>query len=127
MDIDAQSVVNPVQEPGQTRQVKRVGMVIGIKPEQIQVYKDLHAGPGVRDLLRQAHIHNFSIYLQSFPDGRFYEFAFYEYSGVDYAADLAWLAEQPANQAWLALCDPMQIPFPGESGWSMMEPIFFNE
>jgi L-rhamnose mutarotase len=37
-------------------------MVLGIKLKQIEAYKRLHAGPGVRDLLRQANSHNFSIY-----------------------------------------------------------------
>ncbi len=114
-------------EPGETRQIKRVGMVIGIKPDQVEAYKRLHAGPGVRDLLRQAHIHNFSIYLRQFDDGKFYEFACYEYTGADYEADMAWLAAQPANQEWLSICDPMQIPLSGEAGWAVMEPIYFNE
>ena len=71
MDTRAQ----PVTAPGVSQQAKRVGMVIGIKPDQIEAYKDLHAGPGVRDLLRQAHIHNFSIYLRQLDDGKYYEFA----------------------------------------------------
>ena len=102
-------------------------MVIGIKPDQIEAYKDLHAGPGVRDLLRQAHIYNFSIFLRQLDDGKYYEFAHYEYVGDDYTADMAWLAAQPANQAWLALCDPMQIPLTGGSSWAEMTKIYYNE
>ena len=123
MDIPGQDA----KESGVTRQVKRVGMVIGIKPDQIEAYKRLHAGPGVRNLLRQAHIHNFSIYLQQLEDGRFYEFACYEYTGANYEADMAWLAAQAANQEWLSICDPMQIPLPGETGWTIMDQIYFNE
>ena len=123
MDTRAQ----PVTEPGVNQQAKRVGMVIGIKPDQIEAYKDLHAGPGVRDLLRQANIHNFSIYLRQLDDGKYYEFAHYEYTGDDYAADMAWLSAQPANQAWLALCDPMQIPLAGEHAWAEMTEIYYNE
>jgi L-rhamnose mutarotase len=102
-------------------------MVIGIKPDQIEAYKNLHAGPGVRDLLRQAHIHNFSIYLRQLDDGKYYEFACYAYTGDDYEADMAWLAAQPDNQAWLALCDPMQITLAGERSWAEMTEIFYNE
>ena len=102
-------------------------MVIGIKPDQIEAYKDLHAGPGVRDLLRQANIHNFSIYLRQLDDGRYYEFAYYEYIGADYAADMDWLSAQPAYQAWLALCDPMQIPLTGGSSWAEMTEIYYNK
>jgi len=114
-------------KPGEKLQINRIGRVIGIKPDQIEAYKRLHAGPGVRDLLRQAHIHNFSIFLRQLEDGRFYEFAFYEYTGDDYEADQAWLAAQPANKEWLALCDPMQMPLSGETGWAFMEEIYHNE
>jgi len=107
--------------------MKRVGMVIGIKPDQIEAYKTLHAGPGVRDLLRQANIHNFSIFLHQFDDERYYEFAYYEYTGANYEADMAWLASQPENKHWLALCDPMQIPLSGKPGWTTMSSIYFNE
>ena len=117
----------PNAEPIEKRQVNRIGMVIGIKADQIETYKRLHAGPGVRDLLRQAHIHNFSIFIRQLEDGRFYEFAFYEYTGDDYEADQAWLAAQPANKEWLALCDPMQMPLSGETGWAFMEEIYHNE
>jgi L-rhamnose mutarotase len=107
--------------------IKRVGMVIGLKPDQIEAYQALHAGPGIRDLLRRAHVHNFNIFIQQFPDGCWYEFAYYEYTGADFAADSAWLAAQPENQAWLALTDAMQIPFEGQTGWSQMEQVFLNE
>jgi L-rhamnose mutarotase len=114
-------------ESDEKRPVKRIGMVIGIKPDQIETYKRLHAGPGVRDLLNRAHIHNFSIFIRQLEDGRFYEFAYYEYTGDDYEADMSWLAAQPENKEWLALCDPMQIPLSGEIGWATMESIYHNE
>jgi L-rhamnose mutarotase len=117
----------PDKEPDKNRQVKRLGMVIGIKPEQIEAYKRLHTGPGVRELLRRANIHNFSIFIRQLEDGKFYEFAYYEYTGNDYEADMAWLAAQPANKEWLALTDPMQIPLSGETGWANMESIYYNE
>jgi len=123
--MDNATLPNP--KTGEKRQIKRIGMVIGIKPDQIETYRRLHAGPGVSDLLRQAHIHNFSIFIRQLEDGRFYEFAYYEYTGEDYEADLDWLAEQPRNKEWLALCDPMQIPLSGETGWAVMESIYYNE
>jgi L-rhamnose mutarotase len=107
--------------------VKRVGMVIGIKPEHIEEYKRLHAdsNPGVRDLLRKYNIHNFSIFLQEI-DGKWYEFAYYEYTGGDYEGDMAALAREPRNIDWLKVCDPMQIPLPGSDGWTVMEEVYFN-
>ncbi len=107
--------------------VQRFAMVIGLRDESRDEYVRLHQGPGVRDLLAAANISNFSIYLHRLPDGRLYEFAYYEYRGTDHAADMARLAGDPRHQAWLELCDPMQIPLPGDSSWTMMEPIYFNE
>ena len=102
-------------------------MVIGIRPEKTEEYQRMHDGSGIRDLLRQANIRNFSIFLRHFDDGRYYEFAYYEYVGADYEADMAWLAAQPRNQEWLARCNAMQIPLAGESSWAVMDEIFFNE
>ena len=116
----------PGTKPEEARQVKRVGMVIGINPDQIEAYKELHAGPGVRDLLSKANIRNFSIFLQKLDDDRFYEFAYFEYFGADYESDMAWLDAQPENKRWLAMCDPMQIPLSGETGWKHMPSIYFN-
>ena len=75
-------------------QTKQVGMVIGIKPENIAAYKALHAAsnPGVRDLLSRYHMKNFSIYLQRLDDGNYYLFGYYEYDGSDYAGDMIKLA-----------------------------------
>ena len=44
-------------------QVRRIGMVIGIRPDRISAYEALHAASnqGVRDLLAKYHLHNFSI------------------------------------------------------------------
>ncbi|UCH27554.1 MAG: L-rhamnose mutarotase [Trueperaceae bacterium] len=108
--------------------IKRVGMVIGIREEKIETYKALHADdhPGVRDLLAKYHIHNFSIFLHKLDDGRYYEFAYYEYTGTDYEADMAALATEPRNREWLSLCDPMQVPLAGETTWAVMERVYYN-
>ncbi len=110
------------------KNIKRVGMVIGIKPDKIEEYKKLHSdsNPGVRDLLTKYHIHNFSIFLQKI-DGKWYEFGYYEYTGDDYEDDMAKLAAEPRNKAWLAVTDPMQIPLPGSKGWTVMEQVYFNK
>lgn len=106
--------------------MRRVGMVIGIKAECIDGYRALHDGPGVRDLLQAANLRNFSIFLQQMPDGNFYEFAFFEHHGDDYEADMARLAAEPRNIAWLRQTDATQTPLAGHAGWAVMESIFFN-
>ncbi|MGB5849800.1 MAG: L-rhamnose mutarotase [Ignavibacteriaceae bacterium] len=106
---------------------KRVGMVIGIKPEVIEEYKGLHAdgNPGVRDLLETANFANFSIFIHQFDDGNYYLFGYYEYTGDDFEKDMSDLAKKERNIEWLKVCDPMQIPFEGKEGWSEMEKVYY--
>jgi L-rhamnose mutarotase len=109
--------------------VRRVGMVIGIKPDQISAYKALHAAsnPGVRDLLSKYHMQNFSIYMHKLDDGKYYLFGYYEYVGSDYAGDMAKLDAEPRNKQWLSVTAPMQIPLPGEKAWAMMDEAYHNQ
>ena len=111
------------------KDVKRVGMVIKIKPEYIDEYKDLHSemNSGVRDLLTEANMHNFSIFLHQLDDGNWYEFGYYEYTGDDFESDMAKLAKHPRNIEWLKLCDPMQLPLDGYQGWAEMEQIYYKQ
>ena len=111
------------------KEVKRVGMVIKIKPEYIEEYRTLHSdsNAGVRDLLTKAHMHNFSIFLHQLDDGNWYEFGYYEYTGDDFEADMATLDKHPRNIEWLKVCDPMQVPLEGYKGWAEMEQVYFNE
>jgi L-rhamnose mutarotase len=107
--------------------IKRVGMVVGIKPEKTEEYRRLHAdsNAGVRDLLNKYHMRNFSIFLQQI-EGKWYEFGYYEYAGDDYDGDMAKLAQEPRNIEWLKICDPMQVPLPGDKSWTKMERVYYN-
>ncbi len=111
------------------KEVKRVGMVIKIKPEFIEEYKAVHSdsNAGVRDLLIKANMRNFSIFLHQLDDGNWYEFGYYEYTGDDFEADMAKLAKHPRNIEWLKICDPMQVPLDGYEGWAEMEQVYFND
>ncbi len=110
------------------KEVKRVGMVIKIKPEFIEEYKAVHSdsNAGVRDLLIQANMRNFSIFLHQLDDGNWYEFGYYEYTGDDFEADMAKLDKHPRNIEWMKICDPMQVPLDGYEGWAEMEQVYFN-
>jgi L-rhamnose mutarotase len=107
---------------------QRIGMVIGIRPDQISAYEALHAASneGVRDLLAKYHLHNFSIYLEKLADDRYYLFGFYEYTGHSYEEDMEKLASEPRNQHWLTATDSMQIPLPGKPSWSVMREVYHN-
>ena len=108
--------------------VKRIGMVISIRPDKIGEYKALHAdtNPGVRDLLNKYHMHNFSIFLHKI-EGKYYEFGYYEYTGDDYEGDMAKLDAEPRTKEWLAVCDPLQIPLKGYKSWAVMEEVYHND
>jgi L-rhamnose mutarotase len=116
-------------EDASVKEVKRVGMVIKINPDYIDEYRELHSASnaGVRDLLTKAHMHNFSIFLHQLDDGNWYEFGYYEYTGDDFEADMATLDKHPRNIEWLKVCDPMQDPLEGETGWAEMEQVYFNQ
>jgi L-rhamnose mutarotase len=112
----------------QQSQPKRVGMIIGIKPDKISAYEALHAASnqGVRDLLDKYHMNNFSIYIHKMDESHYYLFAYYEYTGNDYKKDMDTMAKEPRNIKWLSVTDAMQIPFPGQTSWTKMQEVFHN-
>ena len=118
---------NPPEEV--KKEVKRVGMVIKIKPECIEEYKAIHSdsSAGVRDLLIEANMRNFSIFLHQLDDGNWYEFGYYEYTGDDFEGDMAKLEANPRNIEWLKVCEPMQIPLEGYESWAEMDEVYFND
>jgi len=108
--------------------IKRIGMVIKLKEDEMEEYKKIHADDhyGVRDLLIKYNMRNFSIFLIQLEDGNYYEFGYYEYTGDNFEEDMKNLASEPRNQAWLAVTDAMQIPLNGYKSWAEMETIYFN-
>jgi L-rhamnose mutarotase len=107
-------------------------MIIGLKPEKIAYYKELHAAtwPGVLKMIRECHIRNYSIYLKEVEQGKFYLFSYFEYTGNDFEADMAKMAADPTTQKWWKETDPCQFPIathgPKER-WSRMEEVFHTD
>lgn len=109
--------------------MQRMGMVIGIAPEDIAEYTRLHAEvwPDVLAQISASNIRNYSIFLRE-PENLL--FGYWEYHGADFAADAAKIAEDPATQRWWALCGPMQRPFDSRAAgewWAPMEEVFHHE
>lgn len=106
--------------------MQRHGSVIGLGAEGIDDYKRLHAAvwPGVLAKLSECNITNYSIFLKE-PENLM--FAYFEYTGSDYAADMARIAADPETQRWWEVCMPLQRPLetraPGE-WWAEMEEVF---
>jgi len=104
--------------------VKRYGMLIKVRPEKLEEYRQLHAAvwPEVLKMIRDCNIRNYSIFLR---DG--YLFSYMEYTGSDFKADMAKMAADPKTQEWWKLTDPCQEPLEtvqeGE-WWAPMEEVF---
>ena len=107
--------------------MKRFGQVIGLKPDTIAEYEALHAAawPGVLAAIRRGNIRNYSIYRHGTT-----LFAYYEYVGDDYAADMASIAADPETQRWWALTDAMQEPDPARAAgawWLDLPEVFHTD
>lgn len=107
--------------------MQRHGQLIGMPAENLEAYTRYHAAvwPEVADTITQCNIRNYSIY---HLEGLL--FAYFEYVGDDYAADMAKMAADPKTQEWWAIMKPLQRPLPnrkeGES-WSEMDEVFHQD
>ncbi len=106
--------------------MKRMGMMIGIRPEKLEEYKRLHAEvwPDVLAQISDSNIRNFSIFLRE-PENVL--FGYFEYHGTDFEADMARMASDPATQRWWTLTDPCQAPLSSRKGgeqWSFLDEVF---
>jgi L-rhamnose mutarotase len=109
--------------------MKRFGSVVAVKPDMAEEYKRLHAAvwPDVLRMIQACHIQNYSIYLRKLPDGQPYLFSYFEYTGKDFAADMAKMAADPTTQKWWGVCKPCQEPLPDRAEgewWASMEEVF---
>jgi L-rhamnose mutarotase len=109
--------------------MKRYGSVLGIRPEAIAEYKRLHADvwPEVLAMIKACNISDYTIYLRE-PENLL--FASFEYSGTDYAADMAKMAADPRTQDWWAVCMPLQVPLSTRKEgewWAEMEEVFHTD
>ena len=109
--------------------MKRYGMITGLRAEKLEEYKRLHAAvwPDVLRRIKQSHIQNYSIYLRQLDDGQPYLFSYFEYTGSDFAADMAAMAADETTQRWWAVCMPCQKPLASrapDEWWATMEEVF---
>ena len=89
--------------------MKRYGRVIGLKPEVIAEYKRIHAAvwPSVLEQISRSNMRNYTIFLKE-PENLL--FAYFEYVGTDYEADMKKMAADAETQRWWELCIPCQLP-----------------
>jgi L-rhamnose mutarotase len=107
--------------------VTRFGQLIHVRPDRVAEYEALHAAPWPEVLaaIHRANIRNYSI----FRHGDLL-FAYFEYIGHDFAADMAGMAADPVVQRWWQLTDAMQEPFaerePG-AWWLTIPEVFHTD
>ena len=109
--------------------MERMGQVISIKPGAVAEYNRLHAAvwPEVLRVIHDANIRNYSIFLKE-PENLL--FAYWEYHGTDFAADMKKMLADPDMQRWWDICTPLQEAFASRrtgEWWAMMEQVFFTD
>lgn len=107
--------------------MRRYGQLIRVKPEKFEDYKAYHAAvwPEVLNTIRLCNIRNYSIY-----HWQGLLFAYFEYHGADFAADMAKMAADPKTQEWWKITMPLQEPIPGRTEgdwWATMEEVFHTD
>ena len=109
--------------------MQRMGQVIGLNAYKIAEYKRLHAAvwPDVLKMITACNIRNYSIFLKE-PENLL--FAYFEYHGTDFAADMAKMAADATTQEWWAVCMPCQKPLETRAEgewWAGMEEVFHHD
>ena len=104
--------------------MQRFGQTIRLKPDKAQEYIKYHASvwPAVLRMIKQCNIANYSIFFKENV-----LFAYFEYTGYDFDADMAKMAADEVTQKWWDVVKPLMDPLeniqPGEF-WANMEEIF---
>jgi L-rhamnose mutarotase len=107
--------------------MQRYGQIIGVRPEQIEAYEQIHAAvwPEVLDMIRQCNMRNYSIFRH-----QNLLFAYFEYVGKDFTADMTRMALDPKTREWWTHTDPMQQPVEGHAlgeWWATMREVFHTD
>lgn len=98
--------------------MQRFGQVIQLRADAVTRYRELHAAAwsDVLATIRACHLTNYSIFLRE-PENLL--FAYFEYVGEDFDADMAAMAADPVTQEWWGVTMPLQQPLEtrGEGQW----------
>lgn len=104
----------------------RFGQVIKLKHDCISEYKKLHKPEnifdGVNEMIKECNISGYSIFIK---DDLL--FAYFEYTGNNFEADMKKMATDLNTQKWWDAVKPLMLPVenrkPGEF-WANMEEIY---
>ncbi len=104
--------------------MKRFGQIIGVRPECLEEYKKYHAAvwPEILAMISKCNIRNYSIFYKDHM-----LFAYFEYHGSDFAADMSLMAADTKTKEWWAIMEPMQAPISTRNNgewWANLEEVF---
>ena len=105
--------------------MRRFGQVLGIRPEGIEEYERLHAAvwPEVLATIHACNIRNYSIFRHETT-----LFAYFEYVGDDYEADMEKMAADPKTQEWWRVNRPLQVSWEaGDEWWTTAREVFHTD
>jgi len=104
--------------------MRRFGQIARLKPEHVEEYQRLHADawPKVLEMISQCNLRNYTIFLK----GREL-FAYFEYIGDDYEADMEKMAADPITQEWWRHTKPCFEQHTQQIYYQDMEEIFHLE
>lgn len=105
----------------------RYGLVLRVRPEYEDSYIEYHKAvwPDVLALIRDCQIRNYSIFLKDHT-----LFAYFEYHGADFEADMKKMAASEAMRRWWDIMEPMQDPIPTRKPgewWARMDEVFHTD
>ncbi|CAN5639203.1 L-rhamnose mutarotase [soil metagenome] len=107
--------------------MQRFGQVIRINPDRVEEYEAVHRAvwPEVLSTIKACSMRNYSIF-------RYGDllFAYFEYVGDDFAADMARMSADSKTQEWWAICGPMQVPVPEraqDEWWHTLNEVFHTD
>ncbi len=107
--------------------MRRFGQALRVKPECIDEYEQLHAQvwPEVLATIHACNMRNYSIFRYDT-----WLFAYFEYVGDDFAADMRKMAADPKTQKWWSYTDPLQEPLPERASgewWLTIKEVFHTD
>jgi L-rhamnose mutarotase len=104
--------------------MKRFGQTIKLKPDGAEEYIKHHAAvwPGVLTKIKECNLSNYSIFVRDTI-----LFAYFEYTGSDFDADMKKMAAHEETQRWWDVVKPLMQPVDSatpDEFWADMEEIF---
>ncbi|WP_346860769.1 L-rhamnose mutarotase [uncultured Draconibacterium sp.] len=107
--------------------MKRFGQTIKLKPDGAAEYIKHHAAvwPGVLAKIKECNLSNYSIFVRDTI-----LFAYFEYTGKDFDADMKKMAAHEETQRWWDVVKPLMQPIDSATSdefWADMEEIFHLE